>query len=114
MLVKFKKDIGRALIQQGIELVQGKIITYLGRELTILEWDHEIPTLRSFLADPDLLHIKVPESIGTEQAIYLLSMNPNVEYVEKNYIGRFFQTIPNDEHFSKLWGLRNTGQTGGI
>lgn len=46
-------------------------------------------------------------------AIYLLNQNLNVEYAEKNYIGRFFATIPNDTHFSKLWGLRNTGQTGG-
>jgi subtilisin family serine protease len=45
--------------------------------------------------------------------MYLLSLNPNIEYAERNYIGRFFGTIPNDPHFSKLWGLRNTGQTGG-
>lgn len=40
-------------------------------------------------------------------------MNPYVEYAEKNYIVRAAETIPNDTHFSKLWGLRNTGQSGG-
>jgi subtilisin family serine protease len=35
--------------------------------------------------------------------------NPEVEYVEPNYI-QYFQTTPNDTHFSKLWGMNNTGQ----
>ncbi len=61
VLVKFKKHIPRTLIQQDIDLVQGKLVTYLGREIITLEWDPEIPHLRSFLADPYLLHIKVPE-----------------------------------------------------
>jgi subtilisin family serine protease len=85
----------------------------LGREISTYDWDAQTASLRSFLADPNLLHIKVPESVGTEQAIYLLNLNPNVEYAEKNYIGHALATIPNDTHFSKLWGLRNTGQTGG-
>lgn len=112
VLVKFKKDIPRTLIQQDIDLVQGKIVTYLGREITTLEWGPEISTLRSFLADPDLFQIRVPYYIGTEQAIYLLSMNPNVKYAEKNFIGHAL-VIPDDTHFSKLWGLHNTGQTEG-
>jgi subtilisin family serine protease len=36
-----------------------------------------------------------------------------VEYAEPNYIGHALETLPNDEHFSKQWGLRNTGQSGG-
>lgn len=113
VLVKFKEGTGRAIVQYVIEAVEGRIKTYLGKEMSASEWDAQIPTLRSFLADPDLIHVKVPESVGTELAIYLLNQNLNVEYAEKNYIGRFFATIPNDTHFSKLWGLRNTGQTGG-
>lgn len=113
VLVKFKEGTGRALIQYGVEAVQGTIKTYLGKEISTSEWDAQTPSLRSFFADPSLLHIKVPESVGAEQAIYLLSLNPNVEYAEKNYIGHALATIPNDPHFSKLWGLRNTGQTGG-
>jgi hypothetical protein len=37
VLVRFKKDVGKILIQQGIELVQGKIITYGKREISMLE-----------------------------------------------------------------------------
>ncbi len=113
VLVKFNKDVPRTIVKQDIEYVQGRIVTYLGREITTLEWDPKISTLRSFLADPNLFQIRVPDYIGTERAIILLSRSPNVEYAEKNFIGHADQVFPNDEHFSKLWGLHNTGQTGG-
>jgi len=113
VLVKFKKDVGRVLIQQGIDLVHGRIITYLGREISPWEWDAWTPALNSFLGDPDLFHVIVPDFIGTEQAIYLFSLNPNVEYAEKNAIRYPTAVYPNDPRFDKLWGLFNRGQTGG-
>lgn len=113
VLVKFKKDIGRVPIQQGIDLVQGRIITYLGKEISPWEWDTQTPSLRSFLGDPDLFHVRIPDLIGIEQAIYLFSMNPNVEYAEKNAIWYPAIVYPNDSHFGKLWGLFNRGQSGG-
>jgi subtilisin family serine protease len=113
LLIKFKKNTERSKIQQSIESVRGKIITYLGEEIYSFDWAPDNSILRSFLADPDLFHIKVPDYIGEERAISLLSFDPNVEYVEKNFIGHADAVIPNDPHFSKLWGLRNTGQTGG-
>jgi uncharacterized repeat protein (TIGR01451 family) len=39
-----------------------------------------------------------------------LQHNPNVEYVEPNFVIRLVAT-PNDPSFNTLWGLRNTGQT---
>jgi len=112
VLVKFKKDVGKYLIKEGINSVQGKVITNLGEEISTFQWDSDIPSLRSFLLDPDLLHIKVPEAIGTEQAIYSLNLNPNIEYAEKNLIFHIC-VDPVDTHFSRLWGLKNTGQTDG-
>jgi hypothetical protein len=112
VLVKFKADVGRNLIRGAIDIVQGKIITHLGREISTSQWDADISSLRSFLLDPALLHIKVPEAIGTEKAIYLLNLDPNVEHAQKNLIYHA-EIIPNDQHFSKLWGMHNTGQTGG-
>ena len=38
--------------------------------------------------------------------------NPNVEYAEPNIIGHV-ESTPDDPRFSELWGLHNTGQTGG-
>lgn len=112
VLVKFKADVSRSLIRGAIDIVQGKIITHLGREISSSQWDADISSFRSFLLDPGLLHIRVPEAVGTEKAIYLLNLSPNVEHAQKNLIYHA-QTIPNDTHFSKLWGMHNTGQTGG-
>lgn len=39
--------------------------------------------------------------------------NPNIEYVELNYLQGLCKT-PNDEHFSSQWSLDNTGQDRGI
>jgi len=42
-----------------------------------------------------------------------LNQNPNVEYAEPDYIRHIYQTFPNDSSFDDLWGMHNTGQTGG-
>ena len=47
-----------------------------------------------------------------EKAVDDLKRNPNVEYTEPNYIV-YTTLVPTDPHFSKLYGLHNTGQTGG-
>jgi subtilisin family serine protease len=112
VLVRFKQDAGKYLIQSAIDSVQGKVITYLKKEITSSEWDFAVRSQRSFLADPNLLHLKVPGFIGTEKAISILNLNPSVEYAEKNMIIHEFWD-PNDQHFSKLWGMKNIGQTGG-
>ncbi len=41
------------------------------------------------------------------------SKNPLIEYAEPNYLLSINTTIPNDPNFNQLWGLNNTGQTGG-
>ncbi len=41
------------------------------------------------------------------------SNNAAVKYAEVDSIRTIDQTIPNDASFSSLWGLHNTGQTGG-
>ncbi len=54
-------------------------------------------------------HIKIPEGWSVEEAVAIYRLDPDVEYVEPNYIRRVFLT-PNDPDFDKLWGLHNTGQ----
>ena len=39
--------------------------------------------------------------------------HPKVEYIEPNYVIRANE-IPNDPQFNQLYGLHNTGQTGGV
>jgi subtilisin family serine protease len=41
-----------------------------------------------------------------------LRNDPRVEYIEPNYIYHRMD-VPNDPRFNELWGMNNTGQTGG-
>jgi subtilisin family serine protease len=55
--------------------------------------------------------LRVPT--GTVQsAIDRYRGDPSVEYVEPNYRWHV-SAIPNDPYFPNLWGMQNTGQTGG-
>lgn len=49
----------------------------------------------------------------TEEMIRLLKSDPNVESVSPNYIRKLDSTTPDDPDFSYLWGMNNSGQTGG-
>lgn len=42
----------------------------------------------------------------------IIAQDPSVAYVEPNYIVSI-DSAPNDTYFDELWGLHNTGQTGG-
>ncbi|MBX3096147.1 MAG: S8 family serine peptidase [Fimbriimonadaceae bacterium] len=51
-------------------------------------------------------------SIEPRAAVAALEQIPGVEYAEVDYIVRT-QAFPNDPSFNQLWGLHNTGQSGG-
>ncbi len=57
-------------------------------------------------------YMKLRPGMKVETALTDLKQNPNLEYAEPNYIIRVLAT-PNDPQFNQLWGLHNTGQTGG-
>ncbi|HEV8201905.1 MAG TPA: S8 family serine peptidase [Candidatus Polarisedimenticolia bacterium] len=54
----------------------------------------------------------LPEGLTTEDAIARLRGNPDVQYVEPNYIVHA-ALAPNDPRHAECWGLHNTGQSGG-
>jgi subtilisin family serine protease/chitodextrinase len=58
-------------------------------------------------------HVSFSKGRRAEDVIAVYTRNPNVEYAEPNYIVSV-DTIPNDFSFNLLWGLHNTGFTGGI
>ena len=43
-----------------------------------------------------------------------ISAIPGVRYAEPDHAVSIDDTVPNDPRFGEMWGLRNTGQTGGI
>ncbi len=55
--------------------------------------------------------VKVPPA-QTDAAMKRLLADPRVRYVEPNHVLSIAAT-PNDPSFGQLWGLHNTGQTGG-
>jgi len=55
--------------------------------------------------------VSVPEA-STDSLLAKLSADPRVHVAEPNYVIRLIAT-PNDPSYSSLWGLHNTGQTGG-
>jgi len=57
--------------------------------------------------------IHIPDHTSVEEALAILIANPRVEYAEPDYILRPTDITPNDPRLSDLWGLQNTGQTGG-
>ena len=65
----------------------------------------EFPSLR-------LHHIKLKKGMSIEEAVKLYQADPEVEYAEPNFLYSI-QGQPNDSRFGELWGLQNTGQTGG-
>ena len=55
---------------------------------------------------------ETPETeVANVMATY--STDPNIEYIVPNYKRDLAQTFPDDSSFDQLWGLHNTGQTGG-
>lgn len=57
-------------------------------------------------------HLKLSKEMSVEEAVRRYREDPNVEYAEPNYIVHM-AVIPGDTSFGQLWGLHNTGQSGG-
>lgn len=111
VLVKFKPATADTAVVESIDAVQGTIVTHRRRSISPGLWAENRSEYRSFLGDPDLLHIKVPATKGTEKAILELMSNPNVEYAEKNYY--FHAALSGTDWFSLQWALYNDGTNSG-
>ena len=58
----------------------------------------------------DVNLVDLPPELPVGEAVQRYEASPDVEYAEPNFL--IFPTrTPDDTHFSKLWGLNNTGQT---
>ena len=68
--------------------------------------------IREFPLVNGLLHTRVTSRRSVTDAIRVLEANPNVLYAEPNFIVQAAAT-PNDPRYAELYGLNNTGQTGG-
>ena len=111
LLVSFKPEVATAVqVRAALDSVQGEVITFRKRQIEAAEWDLSILEDRSFRSSPHLLHVKLPEGMDIERAMLIFGSNPIVEYVEKNFLVHA-SYIPNDPHWSKLWGLYEDSQS---
>ncbi|WP_417698651.1 S8 family serine peptidase, partial [Psychromonas sp.] len=53
------------------------------------------------------------DGISVKNALEKLRKNPAILYAEPDYIVSK-AGVPNDARFDELWGMHNTGQTGGV
>ena len=67
---------------------------------------HEYDGINAALVD-------LPEGQSVDDGIDKMRGVSGVRYAEPDYVYHRAQTIPNDPDFDNLWGLDNTGQTGG-
>ena len=74
---------------------------------------HASPSINAFQAVPGLRHLNLPEGLDVEQSVEFFLNHPGVMYAEPNYSIELAAT-PNDPDFGDLWGMQNTGQTGGL
>ncbi len=69
-----------------------------------------VSTLRRFRRI-GVQHLKLPKGMTVEEALEIYRNDPDVEYVEPNYLRYATVTTPVDTFFTRLWGLNNAGDT---
>lgn len=70
-------------------------------------------SLKSFRHLRGLELLELPAQLSVSAAITQLQRNPIVLYAEPNMTFTRQDTFPNDPDFGLLWGMHNTGQSGG-
>ncbi len=68
---------------------------------------------REYELVPGLFLLTLPPGQTVQQALQSYNGTPGILYAEPNYLREFYPAFPNDPLFSELWGMHNTGQTGG-
>ncbi|MHC4153385.1 MAG: S8 family serine peptidase [Planctomycetota bacterium] len=68
---------------------------------------------RNYKIVPGLCAVKLPAQMTVEEALERFNKAKGISYAQPNYQVKALSTFPNDARFDELWGMHNTGQTGG-
>jgi subtilisin family serine protease len=94
--------------------VPGQVVVGFRNAATAAKRDRAVAAVHADVAErlPPLNArlLDLGEGGGVRDAVVALGNRSGVAYAQPNFIRRA-QAIPNDPWFSRLWGLRNTGQT---
>ena len=97
VIIKFKPEADAASINSAQETLSA----------TVLETTQTLGIQRL-----ELNEITVEEAISNFNTNAALA--DTIEYIEPNFIYQTTDTVPNDPRYDELYGLNNTGQTGGL
>jgi subtilisin family serine protease len=104
-----------AASQQKAKAVAGELIVGFAAGVTRAEQNEILravgATSKKRFGQIDAVLVKVEQADDTK-AMKLLGSDARVDYVEPNHFVAIAAT-PDDPSFGQLWGLHNTGQTGG-
>ncbi len=92
LLVQFRPTVGQSAVIQANSVVGATTMKDLGRAIEL---------------------VKLPPGMSVTDAMAQYESNPVVASVSPNYLRSIKQTVPDDTLFGFLWGMNNTGQTGG-
>ncbi len=97
----------------GVQYVSSQVLVKFKSSVTEERREAAIVSYRSTtlkkISALDIYHLQIPEDLSVEEMLYLLELNPDVEYAEPNYIRRLAQVTPNDEYFNRQYALYNPG-----
>jgi subtilisin family serine protease len=66
-----------------------------------------------FTLVPGLCVVQLPTGMTVEEALQTFNGTEGILYAQPNYELTIDSTFPDDTRFNDLWGMHNTGQTGG-
>ena len=95
------------------------IVTFSDPEALVASKLAQAPWMNQVIATLPVINgaLMRVENGGSVQAIWNAvvewSSRPGVTYAQPDFRGQILSTFPNDSDFSNLWGMHNTGQTGG-
>ena len=99
----------------GPQYVAGEILLQFKETATVADKDAVLSDLGATrtrrLGRLRTTHSRISR-LTVGEAVARYREHPQVEFIEPNYIWRAVE-IPDDPQFDDLWGMRNTGQTGG-
>ena len=103
ILIKFRDVPSRAALENILRRVDGKVQDANGDGRD---------DLFAHIAGGRLAKVDLVGPMRAMQALAELGNHPALEYAQPNYL-HFLDLTPNDPSFGDLWGLHNTGQSGG-
>jgi subtilisin family serine protease len=68
---------------------------------------------KEFRIVPGLSVVQLPAGVTVEEALPVFNNTDGILYAEPDYEVTVCSTIPDDLRFNELWGMHNTGQSGG-